>query len=300
MFASTQALLSAIVDYAGLFPPAQLDLPAAMSQYSRDRVSHNGWMLDQFVVPMHRLPVLTEQLAASVAATPWEFSVIVTSEFEMDLRHLLSHQNDHIRITGLEFPPRSVAALEQVCADLPPGIPAFFEIPFTEDLAPYLTVLNQANAAAKIRTGGLTAAAFPTAEQVCHFIQSCVEAQVPFKATAGLHHPLPGQYPLTEAANSDMAAMQGFLNIAIAAAFLYWQKISKATALQLLNQSSIEAFRFTDDCIYWGQYSLNLAEIIHARHQCFRSFGSCSFAEPIHDLQALQLLGDRNAQPSVF
>ena len=66
------ALLSGLIDYAGLFPPASLDLPAAMRNYAAYRAGAHAWMLGRFVVP-----------AALVAEvdTSWPLSVNTTSPF---------------------------------------------------------------------------------------------------------------------------------------------------------------------------------------------------------------------------
>ena len=45
MLLSIQTLLSAIVDYAGLFPPAKLSLAAAMAEYEHYQTSPEHWML---------------------------------------------------------------------------------------------------------------------------------------------------------------------------------------------------------------------------------------------------------------
>jgi hypothetical protein len=53
-----------------------------------------------------------------------------------------------------------------------------------------IPALKEGNARAKIRTGGVTADVIPSVEQIAEFLAACAEANVPFKATAGLHHPL--------------------------------------------------------------------------------------------------------------
>src|ERR1700690_731561 len=54
-----RALLTNLVDYAGLFPPAALALPAAAENYGRYLRSENAWMLGRFVVPSAQLGALT-------------------------------------------------------------------------------------------------------------------------------------------------------------------------------------------------------------------------------------------------
>ncbi|MGH2413082.1 MAG: hypothetical protein ACRDEA_05210, partial [Microcystaceae cyanobacterium] len=144
--------------------------------------------------------------------------------------------------------------------------------------------------AAKIRTGGLSVDAFPSFRQLCQCIFSFAQAQVSFKATAGLHHPLPANHALTYEPDSPSTVMHGFLNVAVLAAFVYWQKITSEEALDILKVSSIGEFRFAEEEISWGAHSLTLAEIAQTRQYFFRSFGSCSFQEPIDDLKQLNLL----------
>ena len=43
------ALLDALVDYAGLFPPAAIDMPAAAGEYARHRSGPMEWMLSRYI-----------------------------------------------------------------------------------------------------------------------------------------------------------------------------------------------------------------------------------------------------------
>src|SRR5438105_2128275 len=55
MMESLRVLLTGLIDYAGLFPPAQLSLAEALRNYLRYRVEPEGWMLGRFVCPAARL-----------------------------------------------------------------------------------------------------------------------------------------------------------------------------------------------------------------------------------------------------
>ncbi len=60
MKASLRALLSGVIDYAGLFPPAQLPLEQALKNYAEYRAGPDAWMLGRFVCPAAKLAELTE------------------------------------------------------------------------------------------------------------------------------------------------------------------------------------------------------------------------------------------------
>ena len=62
-------LLARAIDYAGLFPPAQLDMPGAVAEYSSYLHSPDAWALGRFVVPVARLDELAaEAMTAQRAA----------------------------------------------------------------------------------------------------------------------------------------------------------------------------------------------------------------------------------------
>ncbi len=292
MPASVKVLLSSVVDYAGLFPPAKLGIREAMINYTQAHIAPYAWMLGRFVLPASRLDefeALLSQLEES-QTSQWSLSVLLSQDVATEVEKVRSLNNPNISISALEIPPLPPTEIERVFPYLPTGVDLFFEIPINQDLKAYLSVLQKIGASAKVRTGGLTAEAFPSVTQLCQCICAFAEARVPFKATAGLHHPLPAEYRLTYEPDSPFSNMHGFLNVTILAALVYWQKVTLEEAVAILQESSINKFQFREDGIDWNHYQLNLLEIETARQQFFRSFGSCSSEEPIHDLKNLNLL----------
>ncbi|MBH8578177.1 hypothetical protein I8752_35575 [Nostocaceae cyanobacterium CENA369] len=292
MYTSVKTLLASIVDYAGLFPPAKLGIEAAIVNYAKYQSTPYSWMLNNFVLPVSRLHEFTT-IVPTLDLKQRSLSLIISNNWksELEIVHSLQlrHSKNHIAVTSLEFPILSPIEIEKVIPHLTENLEVFFEIPLKEDLKPYLAVLKNTKASAKIRTGGMTVEAFPTVTQLFLGILAFAEAQVPFKATAGLHHPLPGNYCITYEPDSPSTLMHGFLNVAVMAALVYWQKVTPQAALEVLQDAS-NSFYFTDNAITWGDYQLNIAEIEQARQRFFRSFGSCSFEEPIDNLQELKLL----------
>jgi hypothetical protein len=305
---SLKRLLASIVDYAGLFPPAQLSLPEAMHSYDRAHSSPHSWMLDRFVLPATRLPefvkllpILTEEMCEEIPSSqPWSLSVILSKNWlaELEQIHRITkaelHCKDSIRISALEVAPLSPVEIQQGYLDLPAEVDTFFEIPFDADLEPHLNILQQIGAGAKLRTGGITGDAFPDSTQLGQRILSFANARIPFKATAGLHHPLRGHsftHALDKTSTTRVSTtMHGFLNVAIASAFAYHHAITPNEAAAILEEPSIDPFQFSEAEVRWHHHSLSLREIEHSRSQFFRSFGSCSFQEPINDLYDLRFL----------
>jgi hypothetical protein len=124
---------------------------------------------------------------------------------------------------------------------------------------------------------------------VIEFIRRCAAANVPFKATAGLHHPLRSIHRFTYQPESASGIMHGFVNLFLAAAFSR-AGMESDLAVQLLEEQSAEAFQFDLNGVGWRQCRLSRDEIAAARRSFAVSFGSCSFTEPIDDLRSLHLL----------
>ena len=141
---------------------------------------------------------------------------------------------------------------------------------------------------AKIRTGGLTPEQIPSVPAVAAFIRRQARERRPFKATAGLHHPVRGAYPLTYEPDSPRAVMHGFLNVLLASAFA-WQGHENLVESILAEQDPAQ-FRFMDELAIWRGSELTTGKIVTARRDFIHSFGSCSFEEPVHDLQTLGFL----------
>src|SRR6266853_2003382 len=71
MLATVRAFLENLIDYAGMFPPAQLSMPEALRQYTRLAFTPESWMLGRFVCPAAQLGDLEIQVhAASITRAP--------------------------------------------------------------------------------------------------------------------------------------------------------------------------------------------------------------------------------------
>jgi hypothetical protein len=112
---------------------------------------------------------------------------------------------------------------------------------------------------------------------------------VPFKATAGLHHPLRGEYRLTYEPDAPSATMFGFLNV-FAAAALAAAGAGDGELIELLEERRRSAFTFAADGLRWGSHVVTLDQLERSRTSFAVAFGSCSFREPVDDLQELVLL----------
>src|SRR5437764_57457 len=67
--------------------------------------------------------------------------------------------------------------------------------------------------------GGFTPEESPRSRDVIRFVRTCLAGNVPFKATAGLHHPIRCFRPLTYAENGPSGTMHGFLNLFLMTGF---------------------------------------------------------------------------------
>ena len=245
---SLRALLSNLIDYAGLYPPASLPLDQVSQNYERYLGARESWILNRLVLPAAKLPEV--QLGDS-----WRVSLLVEEE---------------------PGPlPRQVESLETKGSERL-SLPTYCE-----------TQLDRITGAfAKIRTGGVTADAILPSDVLGDYLHRAADRRLPFKATAGLHHPIRSVRPLTYASDSPRVAMHGFVNVFVAAAFT-WHHAQPETGVDVLEETDARAFQFGEDGVRWRSLTLSTAQIQSARREFAHSFGSCSFEEPVCELRDL-------------
>ncbi|HMI49628.1 MAG TPA: hypothetical protein VK481_13210 [Gemmatimonadaceae bacterium] len=295
---SVDALLRGLVDYAGLFPPASEDMRPALESYSSYARGEDRPALGRFIVPVSRLGELEELggdlMPRGKRSEPWRLSVLVAEDVPAASEEMLKFNRRHSPESANGSAVIDVAELKASATDeirhqrraLSRELTAYFEIPITGEVTPLIKTIAKVGARAKIRTGGVTPEAFPPAEAIVDFIAACQREKVPFKATAGLHHPIRGEYRLTYEPDSPKWMMYGFLNVFLAAALLHMGE-SEDTARDVLEESDTSAFKFADDAIQWRDKRIGLDQIVASRSEFAISFGSCSFREPVEELADL-------------
>ena len=291
------ALLERAVDYAGLFPPAKLGMEAAIRAYADYRADPDAWMLGRFVVPASRLEEFEQEGAALLpgsAASSWALSALVGADVELDA-HSIERFNDRHRsvrhgAVHVDTVELKAASLDDVrrADEFVGGFDAFIEVPVADDPEPLIAAIAGIGAKAKIRTGGVTPDAIPQAPHVVRFLRRCVQQDVAFKATAGLHHPIRAEYPLAYEPGAPRGVLYGFLNVLLAAAFVRLGR-DDATALQLLLEQDASAIRVAGDGVEWQGHAISAEQLRAARHDAV-AFGSCSFREPVDELRSLGIL----------
>jgi len=288
---AVDALLAGLVDYAGLFPPAGEGMRDALENYASYRASDDRSALGRFIVPLSRLKELEDSGRDLMRLSVLVAGNINSAAEEMlgfNRRHQPSSNDGQAMIDVVELKAGTTDDIARQRTELPPAFAPYFEIPIAGDVAALVRAVARAGARAKVRTGGVTPESIPPADQVIAFIAACQREGVPFKATAGLHHPIRGSYKLTYANTSPTGTMYGFLNLFVAAALMYGGE-GEPTGIAALEESDPSAFAFEDDAIVWRDKRISADQMEASRRDFAISFGSCSFREPIDELAPLVL-----------
>jgi hypothetical protein len=314
-----RALLDGLVDYAGLFPPARLPLDPALRLYARYRTEPDAWMLGRFIVPVGQLTALDAYADLFAERPPFRFSVLARPEagtrkdYLEDVETARRWEEEHAgRVAADRFEMKLPSALTTdgpALADLfdalaeafawRAGEPArgYFEVDLlgagqdraVEAVAEAVAAHNRRDGrdtvGLKFRCGGVTPDAFPSVDALARALASARDAGAPFKATAGLHH------PVRHFAEEVSAPMHGFLNV-FGGALLAFQHGFDARALaRVLADEDAAHFRFDGGGFWWTDgWSVPAEAVAEGRARFATSYGSCSFDEPREDLRALGLL----------
>jgi len=301
---SLRDLLLGLIDYAGLFPPAALDMRTATRKYAEYREGEHLWALGRFIVPVARLDEFEKAAEGILPGAGWEgnefwrLSALGGGDLSSDLKRIAEFNQKHAApdssegaavIDTIEIKAARPADIEDAMSQTPAKLAPYFEIPINDDPTELIKSIAETEARAKVRTGGVTADAFPSSFNLARFIKICAEEDVPFKATAGLHHPLRSANKLTYAPDSASAMMHGFLNVFLAAAFAQ-SGMDVDRLVELLEEQSPEAFQFDSGGVTWRDEMIVRGQLRNSRNLLAIAFGSCSFEEPVEDLKKIGLL----------
>ena len=293
MSAAVGALLSGLIDYAGLFPPAALAMGPAVAAFAAHRRGADRWILARFVVPVARLGEFEAAFAALDRSErgegAWELSGLVGADVAGDARAAEAFNRRHegaALVRSLEMRVDGVAQIQAARIAVPPAFELFYEVPVRGDLRWLLAAVRAMGGRAKLRTGGVTPADIPAPDAVLKFLEGCAAIRLPFKATAGLHHAVRGEQPLSYAADAPRATLFGYLNVLLAAAAL-WERRPRAEALRLLEAQGRDGLALGEDAVALAGSRLSADALARARREFALSIGSCSFDEPVGEIRAL-------------
>ena len=216
---SLRLMLADSIDYAGMFPPCSLELEPALKNQAAYVRDPDAWMLSTFVLPVAQFESAAEHLSLfdsrhrlQISAlgpktnSPPEFLTAIRASMEM-IRSFSKQYVDYAPIKQLEMAiPHGLklAELDAIAGDL--NVRIFWEAP-ADAAEEMISRMAGSVFGFKLRTGGVTADAFPASAQIAKALVAAAKHRVPIKFTAGLHHPL-RQYR-TEV----KAKMYGFLNV---------------------------------------------------------------------------------------
>ncbi|WP_284532363.1 hypothetical protein [Nocardioides sp. T2.26MG-1] len=269
-----------LVDDAAIFPPGDAPLAKAAEAHVARRSQPYGDLVGTFVAKDTDLPALK--------ATPLALSVVVTGGAGGIAGLASLARRLHIAVEGVEIalrdPGDPVGAARRVGAavdaaraegQLDDHVPVYVEIPV--DCAPgaWLAAADEVAAREfrlKFRTGGLEAAAFPSAAALAGCIDASLDRETPFKCTAGLHR------AVRHTGADDGFEHHGFLNLLVATRLAFDGATPDDVAGVLERRDG--------DALAAEARDLDLG----GARRWFTSFGSCSVDEPLDDLVRLGLV----------
>lgn len=324
---SLKQLLTHLIDYAGLFPPASLQLPEAYKGFVKYVNESDEWILSKFICPAKQLSALSELIKNDTENSNF-FSVSVlgrsgsnteefikgTAEDVALMAHFLqSTKNKYLTDAfELKFPEdlvfennidamyevmKSTASILKENIAFPVKI--FFELPLKNDWKS--SVNNFASALKKHNEFFGQDENFPRSGFKLR--TGGVEAaafpspeQIAYVINKCYENQVPLKFtaglhhPIRHYNESVKTKMHGFLNVFGAGVLLYGNDLFEEDLINILSDEDAENFKFDENYFKWKEFKSPIKVIENARKNFVISYGSCSFDEPREDLIKLHLL----------
>lgn len=289
--------LQGIIDYAGLFPPAQQPMDAAITSFLQHNAGSEGWIVSRFVCPASRLGELGPLLKGA-AAPPVPLTIVGSVGGSASLRASLasdakammafdegfgefgSIESYEVRLSDADIESGGLEDLQAF-----ESVEVYVELGWSGDLPDSLARLAGEDwLRAKARTGGIEASAFPDSRSLALFLKHCIDLDLEFKLTAGLHH------AFRHWDEAMGVSYHGFLNVLAACALHEANDLSVGELAVVLDEGPFGALKCNGDGFAFEGMRVRWEEAQSAR-ELFTSFGSCSVEEPIESLGKVEAEG---------
>lgn len=267
-----------LCDDAAVFPPGLTPLPEAVAAHARYAASPYAELVGPLVLAAPALAELGvllepgERLDLSVSAPngPRQLPAVFAAAESLPVRL----QALEVAVPAGQAPAEFFAELDRACAAAD-DVAVFVEVPRDERRPEVIANCASTLYQAKFRTGGVKAELYPDEAELAAAIRAVVDARVPFKATAGLHHAIRNTDPNTG------FEQHGYLNLLLAT----------DAAVDFADETEIAAVLAERDERKIAERVSNLdsARVAAARER-FLSFGTCSIIEPLTEMIDLGLV----------
>jgi hypothetical protein len=275
-------LLSGFFDYAGLYPPAGLNLETGWRNYLSYRHGKHTFALGRLVVDLNRV----EELRRTAGDSMRGLRLSVLAPGTANWNSLFRLIDDGMPIESIEIKADRASEIESITKHLPAGLTTYFEVPVDSRNSELLDAICAVGARVKLRMGGLIQEAFPSPQTTARILQELSDRHLSFKATAGLHHPLRSRHSFTDTPDSPAGMMNGFVNLCCASALIHFGG-DGCDATPVLEETDVFSWQVKPDAITWRSFRWSAEQLQETRQEFLISIGSCSFTEPIEDLGAL-------------
>lgn len=326
MLQPLQAFLGDIVDYAGLFPPAQLALEPAIENYARYRAAPENWMLGRFIIPAVRLKELTPLGEKTFQGPAFRFSVLGrggkgTQDFFGGIKEDLAeiarfreHFGECVEVDAYEtklpasaFAPvkqNQLSALIATAAYLidtagPPLLTPFFESPSTERASLLATIQaihddhhsTEAKSRRRCQPAGFKLRTGGLEASAFPPVEDVAIVLAACRAARVQFKATAGlHHPIRHFNAGVQSKMHGFVNVFGAGCLAFAHALSQAQIHDIIADENATNFALNADGLRWRDLRAPVESLLEARRSLVTSFGSCSFDEPRDDLRAIKWL----------
>jgi len=323
---SFKAFMLKIIDYAGMFPPANLDLETAYKNYLNYVTCPDSWMISKFVCNVNVLNELSSLhsklkkdynniksdnwINISVLLTggnsPKEFLSNLINDVEIVKTYLSEHIEDNIIDTfevkvPEEFFSKSNSVLKNFIQNSyeifnDSGLfrcKLFLEPPINSNSEYVFNKLSNAIAECN-HLGDNAGFKLRTGGITQDVFPSVEQISLAIKITNECKIPIKAtaglHLPIRHFDENIGTMMHGFFNFFGSAILNCKNNLSLKEIREILNDEKPENFKFNKGNFSWNDITIDTESIFNIRDKNVISFGSCSFDEPRDDLKNLGLM----------